>query len=197
MVLYRTILYKRILYRNTMMNDIVQNDTVQKDTVQNDTVQNDTVQNDTVQNDTVQNGTVQNDFQGRALCKMTQCNDIIQNDTFGSGAFPFSKTSLLLRIAIAEFHDMIDRVNSTLESKKFYHVVQHRTMSPQSQFDVASGSIYIDSVGNPIDRNVGRRRKSDYEYRVSRGQCYKTFYGRNSRIFVISLSICPRQAFPA
>ncbi len=28
-------------------------------------------------------------------------------------------------------------------------------------------------------------------------QCYKTFYGRNLRIFVISLSVSPLQAFPA
>jgi len=29
------------------------------------------------------------------------------------------------------------------------------------------------------------------------GQCYKTFYGRKLRIFVISQSVCPWQAFPA
>lgn len=38
----------------------------------------------------------------------------------------------------------------------------------QNGGDVGSGSIYIDSVGNPIERDSGRRRKSDYEYRVSR-----------------------------
>ncbi len=31
----------------------------------------------------------------------------------------------------------------------------------------------------------------------TRGQCYKTFYVRNLRIFVISQSVCPWQAFPA
>jgi hypothetical protein len=30
---------------------------------------------------------------------------------------------------------------------------------------------------------------------ATRGQCYKTFYGRNLRIFVISLSVCPIQVF--
>ncbi len=30
-----------------------------------------------------------------------------------------------------------------------------------------------------------------------RGQCYKIFYDRNLRIFVISWSVCPWQAFPA
>jgi hypothetical protein len=30
-----------------------------------------------------------------------------------------------------------------------------------------------------------------------RAQCYKTFYGRNLRIFVISYSVCPWQTFPA
>jgi len=29
------------------------------------------------------------------------------------------------------------------------------------------------------------------------GQCYKTFYVRNLRIFVISWSVCPWQGFPA
>ncbi len=29
------------------------------------------------------------------------------------------------------------------------------------------------------------------------GLYYKTYYGRNLRIFVISLSVCPWQAFPA
>ncbi len=29
------------------------------------------------------------------------------------------------------------------------------------------------------------------------GQCYKTSYDRNLRIFVISYCVCPRQAFPA
>jgi hypothetical protein len=28
-------------------------------------------------------------------------------------------------------------------------------------------------------------------------QCYKTFYGRNLRIFVINYIVCPWQAFPA
>ncbi len=28
-------------------------------------------------------------------------------------------------------------------------------------------------------------------------QCYKTFFGRNLPSFVISWSVCPRQAFPA
>jgi len=27
-------------------------------------------------------------------------------------------------------------------------------------------------------------------------QCYKTFYGRNLRMFVISYSVCPWQDFP-
>ncbi len=31
----------------------------------------------------------------------------------------------------------------------------------------------------------------------TKGQCYKTFYGRKLRIFKISLHICPWQAFPA
>ncbi len=31
----------------------------------------------------------------------------------------------------------------------------------------------------------------------SRCQCYKTFYGRNLRIFVISQSVCPWQVLPA
>ncbi len=30
-----------------------------------------------------------------------------------------------------------------------------------------------------------------------RGQCFKTFYGRNLRIFIKSQSVCPWQAFPA
>jgi hypothetical protein len=30
-----------------------------------------------------------------------------------------------------------------------------------------------------------------------RGQCYKTFHGRDLRIFEISLSVCPWQEFPA
>ncbi len=30
---------------------------------------------------------------------------------------------------------------------------------------------------------------------VTRGQCYKTFFLRNLRIFVISQSVCPQQAF--
>jgi hypothetical protein len=30
-----------------------------------------------------------------------------------------------------------------------------------------------------------------------RCQCYKTFYGRKLRIFFVSWSICPWQAFPA
>jgi hypothetical protein len=29
------------------------------------------------------------------------------------------------------------------------------------------------------------------------GQSYKTFYGHNLRIFIMSLSVCPWQAFPA
>ncbi len=33
--------------------------------------------------------------------------------------------------------------------------------------------------------------------RLSRGQCYKTFYDRNLRLFVISWSICRWQTFPA
>jgi hypothetical protein len=32
---------------------------------------------------------------------------------------------------------------------------------------------------------------------LSRGHCYKTFFVRNLRIFVISLSGCTWQAFPA
>ncbi len=31
----------------------------------------------------------------------------------------------------------------------------------------------------------------------SRVQCYVTFYSRNLRIFIISYSVCPRQASPA
>ncbi len=30
-----------------------------------------------------------------------------------------------------------------------------------------------------------------------RGQCYKTFYGRNLQIFILSQSVCPSQAFSA
>jgi hypothetical protein len=29
------------------------------------------------------------------------------------------------------------------------------------------------------------------------GQCYKTFYVRNLRIFILSYSVCPWQGFPA
>jgi hypothetical protein len=32
---------------------------------------------------------------------------------------------------------------------------------------------------------------------ANRTQCYETFYDRNLQIFVISLSVCPRQAFMA
>jgi hypothetical protein len=32
---------------------------------------------------------------------------------------------------------------------------------------------------------------------LTKGQYYKAFYGRNLRIFVISYSVCPWQAFPA
>ena len=31
----------------------------------------------------------------------------------------------------------------------------------------------------------------------NQGKCYKTFYGRNIRMLVISLSVCPWQSFPA
>ncbi len=34
-------------------------------------------------------------------------------------------------------------------------------------------------------------------HRLIWGQCYKTFYGRNFVIFVISYSVCARQAFLA
>ncbi len=39
---------------------------------------------------------------------------------------------------------------------------------------------------------LGRLSKKDI-----RGQCYKTFHGRNLRIFEKSLSVCPWQVFPA
>jgi hypothetical protein len=35
------------------------------------------------------------------------------------------------------------------------------------------------------------------ESQSDKGQCYKTFYARNLRIFVISQSVCPWPAFPA
>ncbi len=33
--------------------------------------------------------------------------------------------------------------------------------------------------------------------KLTRGQCYKTFFVRNLQIFVLSLSVCTWQAFPA
>jgi hypothetical protein len=40
--------------------------------------------------------------------------------------------------------------------------------------------------------------KHEKVYNVdTRGQCYKAFFFRNLRIFIISWSVCPCQAFPA
>ncbi len=39
--------------------------------------------------------------------------------------------------------------------------------------------------------------KHPFVFQLSWDQCYKTFYGHILRIFIISLSFCPWQAFPA
>jgi hypothetical protein len=44
--------------------------------------------------------------------------------------------------------------------------------------------------------NVARNIVSAFESNESRGQSYKTFYGRNLRILIISWSVCLWQAFP-
>jgi hypothetical protein len=45
----------------------------------------------------------------------------------------------------------------------------------------------------PIFVNYGRKKFYNIE---TWGECYKTFYSRNLRIFVISQCVCPWQAFP-
>ncbi len=58
--------------------------------------------------------------------------------------------------------------------------------------------------GNRLKRSVDAGLpdfKSDEFYQkmlalLSRGRCYKTFYRRNLRVFMISYDVCPRQAFP-
>jgi hypothetical protein len=44
---------------------------------------------------------------------------------------------------------------------------------------------------------VVKKPEEDIEKIITRAQCYKSFYGRNLRMLVISSSVGPRQAFPA
>ncbi len=54
----------------------------------------------------------------------------------------------------------------------------------------------IDKRSSLLQKSVIYGRKKFYNIEP-RAQCYKTFYDRNLRIFVISQSVCQRQAFPA
>ncbi len=42
-----------------------------------------------------------------------------------------------------------------------------------------------------------QKKQEQREAKEARCQCYKTFYGRKLRLFVLSYSVCPWQAFPA
>jgi hypothetical protein len=42
-----------------------------------------------------------------------------------------------------------------------------------------------------------RRRFSKRRSPTCRDQCYQTFFVRDLRIFALSCSVCPKQAFPA
>jgi hypothetical protein len=53
------------------------------------------------------------------------------------------------------------------------------------------------SLSNRLDHFPGPNVIKLFSSVTSWAQCYKTFYGCNLWIFIISKSICPSQAFPA
>jgi hypothetical protein len=67
--------------------------------------------------------------------------------------------------------------------------------SPAFRYSVKSGC--VNEKHSSLFRSEPHRAKQSVDKRVSRGQCYKTFYGRKLQIFVISWSVCPWQALPA
>ncbi len=57
-------------------------------------------------------------------------------------------------------------------------------------------AVGIDEVLKAFFRS-NKKLKFNFQKVAFRGQCYKTFYGRNLRILIISFGVCPRQVFPA
>ncbi len=47
-----------------------------------------------------------------------------------------------------------------------------------------------------LGKNANTNSSTRWSKANIRGQCYKTFYDRNLRLFVISCSVCPCQDFP-
>ncbi len=52
---------------------------------------------------------------------------------------------------------------------------------------------------NDIVARSSMSNRSEFSLKMDpdRAQCYKTFNGRNSQVFVMNYSVCPWQAFPA
>jgi hypothetical protein len=67
-----------------------------------------------------------------------------------------------------------------------------------------SGKLYLQSLDGKAYQgktlaysNIFKLQPEKFNKNVTRAQCYKTFYVRALRIFVLSYSVCPWEAFPA
>ncbi len=81
----------------------------------------------------------------------------------------------------------------------FYPGIKRRLDSnprPQDQSPRAQPMFYL-NLSTVVDWVVTYLKQQKVAKAKTWVQCYKTFQGRNLRIFVISQSVCPLQALPA